>query len=300
MSMEGIENNPVMYELLCELPWRTERFGKDEWLEEYITARYGKSCPALSKAWMLLSNSIYNCPAESTQQGTTESVFCARPKEDVRMVSSWAESDVYYEEDDITQAARLMLSVADDYKGNNNFEFDLVDILRQAIAEKGRRTQLEVSAAYRMNDRHAFDRTTKKFLHLIDLQDELLSTRPEFMVGTWLNAAKKLGQTQEEKNWCEWNARTQITTWGNRTAANDGGLRDYAHREWSGILKDFYKMRWERYFQHLSDKMDKKASTEIDFYAIEEPWTKELKAYPDTPQKEVIPTAKRIFDEARL
>ena len=32
MTMEGIENNPVMYELLCELPWREQRFSKDVWL----------------------------------------------------------------------------------------------------------------------------------------------------------------------------------------------------------------------------------------------------------------------------
>ena len=30
-----------------------------------------------------------------------------------------------------------MVSVADKYQGNNNFEFDLVDVLRQALAEKG-------------------------------------------------------------------------------------------------------------------------------------------------------------------
>lgn len=300
MTMEGIENNPVMYELLCELPWRPEKFDKDQWLEGYVKARYGKSHPAVQEAWKILSNSVYNCPAESTQEGTTESIFCARPAETIKSTSTWATSNVYYDADDINKAARLMLSAADDYKGNNNFEYDLVDILRQAISEKGRRTQLEVTAAYRTYDRYAFKRTTKKFLHLIDLQDELLSTRPEFMVGTWIESAKNLGQTQEEKDQYEWNARTQITTWGNRTAANDGGLHDYSHREWNGILKDFYKMRWETYFGYLSDKMNKKSPADIDFYTLEEAWTKEKKAYPTTPQKEVIPTAKRVFEAAGL
>ena len=32
LTMEGTENNPVMYELLTELPWRDGRFDKDEWL----------------------------------------------------------------------------------------------------------------------------------------------------------------------------------------------------------------------------------------------------------------------------
>lgn len=297
MTMEGIENNPVMYELLCELPWRAQRFDKDSWLKGYVTARYGKSCPELQEAWNILSNTIYNCPTESTQQGTTESVFCARPAEVIAQTSSWAESNVYYDADDVIRAARLMYSVADAYAGNNNFEYDLVDVVRQALAEKGRRTHLEVTAAFNVKDRYAFDRVTRKFLHLMDLQDELLSTRPEFMIGTWIKSARDLGQTTEEKDLYEWNARTQITTWGNRTAANDGGLRDYAHREWSGILKDFYKMRWEKYFEYLNEKMNGKQPAKLDYYGLEEPWTKAHNSYPSTPQKEVVPTVKKIFDE---
>lgn len=297
MTMEGIENNPVMYELLCELPWHAQRFDKDSWLKSYVTARYGKSCPELQKAWNILSNSIYNCPAESPQQGTTESVFCARPAEVIAQTSSWAESNVYYDADDIIKAARLMYAVADRYAGNNNFEYDLVDVVRQALAEKGRRTHLEVTAAFNVKDNYAFDRVSRKFLRLIDLQDELLSTRSEFMVGTWINSARDLGQTTQEKDLYEWNARTLITTWGNRTAADQGGLRDYAHREWSGILKDFYKMRWEKYFEYLNEKMNGKKPEVLDYYGLEEPWTKAHNTYPSTPQKEVIPTVKKIFNE---
>lgn len=297
MTMEGIENNPVMYELLCELPWHAQRFDKDSWLKSYVTARYGKSCPELQEAWNILSNSIYNCPAESPQQGTTESVFCARPAEVIAQTSSWAESNVYYDADDIIKAARLMYAVADRYAGNNNFEYDLVDVVRQALAEKGRRTHLEVTAAFNVKDNYAFDRVSRKFLRLIDLQDELLSTRSEFMVGTWINSARDLGQTTQEKDLYEWNARTLITTWGNRTAADQGGLRDYAHREWSGILKDFYKMRWEKYFEYLNEKMKGKKPEVLDYYGLEEPWTKAHNTYPSTPQKEVIPTVKKIFNE---
>lgn len=297
MTMEGIENNPVMYELLCELPWHAQRFDKNSWLKSYVTARYGKSCPELQEAWNILSNSIYNCPAESPQQGTTESVFCARPAEVIAQTSSWAESNVYYDADDIIKAARLMYAVADRYAGNNNFEYDLVDVVRQALAEKGRRTHLEVTAAFNVKDNYAFDRVSRKFLRLIDLQDELLSTRSEFMVGTWINSARDLGQTTQEKDLYEWNARTLITTWGNRTAADQGGLRDYAHREWSGILKDFYKMRWEKYFEYLNEKMKGKKPEVLDYYGLEEPWTKAHNTYPSTPQKEVIPTVKKIFNE---
>ena len=82
----------------------------------------------------------------------------------------------------------------------------------------------------------AFKKYSDKFLSLIDMQDKLLSTRPEFNVQTWIDDARNLAPTKEERDNFESNARYLITTWGPRVASEDGGLRDYAHREWSGLL----------------------------------------------------------------
>lgn len=297
MTMEGSENNPVMFELLTELPWRPERFEKDRWLDAYTEARYGKADPKVQEAWRLLSNSIYNCPPQSVQQGTHESVFCARPSLDAYQASSWSEMSDYYDPNEVIRAASLFVSVADQYKGNTNFEYDLVDIVRQAITERGRLTLQVVRAAYQAGDGLLFQAAADRFLQFILYQDELLGTRPEFRVGTWIERARSLGNTPEEKAQYEWNARTQITTWGNRKAADEGGLRDYAHREWNGILKDFYYMRWKTYFDFLSQKLEGKTPAEIDFYALEEPWTKAVQPYSSAPQGDCIPTVKRIFGE---
>lgn len=297
MTMEGSENNPVMFELLTELPWREQRFDKEEWLTNYVHARYGSKNKTVEEAWTLLSNSIYNCPPQSVQQGTHESIFCARPSENVYQASSWSEMSDYYNPQDVIRAARLMVSVADQYKGNNNFEYDLVDIVRQAITERGRLLYKAVMAAYTSGDKTLFEMASRHFLQLILLQDELLGTRREFMVGNWIDQARNLGKTPEEKALYEWNARVQITTWGNRQAADEGGLRDYAHKEWNGILKDFYYMRWKAYFDNLTLKMNGKNPEEIDFYALEEPWTKETDPYPSKPENDCIPTVKHIFKE---
>lgn len=297
MTMEGSENNPVMFELLTELPWREQRFDKEEWLTNYVHARYGSENKTVEEAWTLLSKSIYNCPPQSVQQGTHESIFCARPSENAYQASSWSEMSDYYNPQDVIRAARLMVSVADQYKGNNNFEYDLVDIVRQAITERGRLLYKAVMAAYTSGDKTLFEMASRHFLQLILLQDELLGTRREFMVGNWIDQARNLGKTPEEKALYEWNARVQITTWGNRQAADEGGLRDYAHKEWNGILKDFYYMRWKAYFDNLTLKMNGKNPEEIDFYALEEPWTKETDPYPSKPENDCIPTVKHIFKE---
>lgn len=297
MTPEGIENNPVMYELLFELPWRSSRFTKEEWIKEYVSARYGAAEPQLLKAWEILVSTAYNC--KRVQEGTTESVFCARPQEDISSASSWGSSAMYYNAGDLRPAAAAMIALADRYKGNNNFEYDLVDVVRQTVADYANELQKKVTAAYRKGDKNQFEKLSQEFLDLILVQDELLATRAEFKVGTWLEQAKKLGQDSVQKRLYEWNARTQITTWGNRIAANEGGLRDYSHREWSGLLKDFYYPRWKMYFEILRNHLDGQDMPEIDWYAFEEPWTRRQNAYSAEPQGNVVEMARKAFAKVR-
>ena len=295
MTMEGSENNPVMFELLCELPWRPARFDKDEWLKNYTVARYGKADKAVQDAWLLLSNTIYNCPAKNTQQGTHESVFCGRPDYDVYQVSSWSEMEPYYKPEDIIRAAGIMLSAADRFKGNNNFEYDLIDIVRQAVAEKGRLVYPIMIDAYKAGEKELFAASSQRFLDLILLQDKLLAARPEFKVGTWIEKAGNLGTTPEEKDLYEWNARVQVTTWGNRVAADEGGLRDYAHKEWNGLLRDFYYNRWKVWIDRQKAQLNGAPVKAIDFYAIEEPWTKQTNPYSSQAEGDVIEVAKEVY-----
>ena len=108
--------------------------------------------------------------------------------------------------------------------------------------------------------------------------------------------ARNLGHTPEDKDHYEWNARVQITTWGNRTAADEGGLRDYAHKEWSGLLRDFYYKRWERYFDELSRQLAGAAPTAIDFYAMEENWVAgHGTTYPVLPEGDVVSVAQAVY-----
>lgn len=295
MTMEGSENNPVMFELLCELPWRPARFDKDEWLKNYTVARYGKADKAVQDVWLLLSNTIYNCPAKNTQQGTHESVFCGRPDYDVYQVSSWSEMEPYYKPEDIIRAAGIMLSAADHFKGNNNFEYDLIDIVRQAVAEKGRLVYPIMIDAYKAGEKELFAASSQRFLDLILLQDKLLAARPEFKVGTWIEKARNLGTTPEEKDLYEWNARVQVTTWGNRVAADEGGLRDYAHKEWNGLLRDFYYNRWKVWIDRQKAQLNGAPVKAIDFYAIEEPWTKQTNPYSSQAEGDVIEVAKEVY-----
>lgn len=297
LTMEGSENNPVMFELMCELPWRPEKFTKEEWLKDYLFARYGVRDEKITQAWSILADGIYNCPFGNNQQGPHESIFCGRPGLNNFQASSWSKMQNYYDPTSTEAAARLMLEVADKYKGNNNFEYDLVDIVRQSLSDRGRIVYNQTIADFKSFDKKSFAAHSQEFLNILLAQNRLLGTRSEFRVGRWIEQARNLGTTPEEKDLYEWNARVQITTWGNRVCANDGGLRDYAHKEWNGLLKDFYYKRWAAYWQTLQDVLDGKPMVELDYYAMEEPWTLAHNPYTSQPEGDCVSVAKEVFNE---
>ncbi len=311
LTMEGSENNPAMFELMSELPWLKEIPTKEAWLDSYVKARYGKADETIRKAWQIIADGIYNAPFGNYQQGPHESIFCARPAFNCFQVSSWSKMNNYYDPTTTWEAAQLMLSVAEQYRGNNNFEYDLVDICRQALADRGRIVYNRTIADFNSCDKRAFKQDSEEFLRLLLQQDSLLATRSEFRLGNWTQQARQLGTTLEECNQYEWNARVQITTWGNRHCADEGKLRDYAHKEWQGILRDFYYPRWKHFFGILQDELDGRLpmmavgnsyvpkegnpAVEVDWYEMEEPWTLEHNAYLAQPEGNPIDVARRVI-----
>ena len=111
-----------------------------------------------------------------------------------------------------------------------------------------------------------------------------------------MRSATNLGQNEQERNHYEWNARVQITTWGNRSAAERGGLREYAHKEWNGVLADFYYPRWKAYFEALAATLGGKPMKQLDFYAMDEKWTLLHNVYPYEAQGDAVEFAQTAFE----
>jgi len=296
LTMEGGQNNPLMFELMSELPWRPQQFTKEEWIKDYCFARYGVHDSVIEEAWTILAQSILNCPRSNNQQGCHESIFCARPSKNAFWVYERSKLANYYDPEDTRKAAELILSVADKYKGNNNFEYDLVDIVRQAIADEGRVLYQHSIADFKAFNKSGYEQYRDRFLNAILVQDKLLSSRSDFMVGTWIADALALANNEAEVELYEWNARVQIATWGNRDCANKGKLHDYAHKEWNGILKDFYYPRWKTFYDALDAEFEGAPEAEIDWYAVEEPWAKQRNTYPNQPLADPVDAARQAYN----
>ncbi len=307
LTMEGIGNNSVMYELMTDLPWMGEEAPEPvEWLAGYLKARYGEADPLVEEAWSLLADGIYNCPGKSTQQGTRESVFCARPAAEVSDVSAWAKSEPYYDPAAIVRAAELMLAASERFEGNVAFEYDLVDITRQAVAERGRAVLEQARQAIARMDTAAFAAAGERFLGLIEAQDSLVGSIPSMRLGHHIAEAERRAAGAYERDLYRWNLLKLVTTWGNREASERGRLHDYAHREWQGLLGEYYLPRWRHWFANAGERLRHAAvaggafeEPEIDWYDFEEPFAATKLRFEPRPSTKPVEAARRALATLR-
>lgn len=248
LAPEGIEENPALYQLMLDNTWRDSAISLASWLPAYVQARYGVTNADALAAWRVLAISVY---AGGLGEGGPESIIVARPTTEV-----WADrvrTKLDYEPRQLARAWGLMVRAADSLGSGDGFQYDLVDITRQVLANYALPLQQRWVLAYLDHDFAAFDSCTARFLDLMDDMDLLLATRREFLLGRWIGDARRCGATTAESDLYEKNARDLITLWGDK----ESGLHEYSCRQWSGLIKDFYKPRWEQYFVYLRQKMER-------------------------------------------
>jgi alpha-N-acetylglucosaminidase (NAGLU)-like protein len=84
-----------------------------------------------------------------------------------------------------------------------------------------------------------------------------------------------------------------VTYWGPDDPTTE--LHDYANKEWSGLLRDFYQPRWEMFVRNLSAQLDGKPAPEPDYFAFEKQWTEQRLEYSVRLAEHPVTTANLIF-----
>ena len=294
LTPEGIEQNPVLYDLMLENVWRNTPIDLESWLKDYAFCRYGKKNMHAERAWDLLSKSVY---ADSITSGGPESIITARPTF-AKNPGGCTSTKLPYDQMALVKAWEQIMAASDELKNSDGYQYDVVDITRQVLANYASTVQQQVAKDYENNDRKAFIKDSKYFLELITNMDELLSTRSDFLLGNWLNSAKKCGITPEEKHLYERNARNLITTWGDK----DNNLHEYACKQWSGMLNGFYKIRWENFFHQVyQDMQQKKKFDQKSFDNASKDWewnwVDGTESYPDKPKGDAIEMSVKMYEK---
>jgi alpha-N-acetylglucosaminidase len=288
LTMEAIEQNPVMYELTMQHTWQTTPIKLDEWLSEYVLNRYGEQSDSLLKAWQILRHTVYN--GKLIRDGA-ESIVTGRPTFD--STTKWTKTLLNYPAKELLPAWELFIH---SNAKTDGFTYDLVDITRQVMANYALPLQQQWIKAYKAKDTIAFRQSSLAFLQLIADMDRLLATKKDFMLGPWLADARKWGTTAQEKALYERNARDLVTLWGDA----ESPLHEYSNRQWSGLLNDFYKARWQQFFVLLSHSLKTGAVPDLATFdktisQWEWKWVNTQKAFPVVVSGDPVLVAKEMY-----
>ncbi len=295
LTPEAIEQNPVIYELMTANIWTEAPVNAGTWLRKYLSNRYGKVNNEAAEAWSILKNTAY---ADSTTESGTGSIIAGRPTFSKK--ANFVDTKLSYDPYKLVQAWDKMLKASGRLKKSDEFRYDLVDLTRQILANYANQIQQSFTEAYNNKDTDRFIYFEKKFLRLMDDMDTLLATRREFLLGTWLENAKKWAQNEDEARIYERNARDLITLWGDRNSS----LHDYSWRQWSGLISSFYKVRWTEFFDQAETSLKNgtpfnQKNFENGISSWEWDWVNSQDRFPDKPAGDEITVVRSIYKSYR-
>ncbi|MBV8852106.1 MAG: alpha-N-acetylglucosaminidase [Sinobacteraceae bacterium] len=294
---EGLDTNPFAFDLFNEMAWRSAPLDMSDWTTSYVQRRYGVADADAIEAWHVLLRTAYDIGVDkvvfnSERDAPQESLFAARPSLTADRASNWSPEGMRYDATAFKRALPALLRAAPKLR---NQSYDLVDVARQTLANESRILLPQIKDAYDSKNRGRFGALTARWLELMELQDQLLATHRSFLVGTWLGFVARWASTPAELVRLNYDARSILTTWGDRKASDVAHLHDYGNKDWAGLTRDYYRVRWATYFRSLDNELRTgQPAVPIDWYALGEAWNRGTQHYSDQPHGDPRQVAARI------
>lgn len=241
---EATGGNPIFFEAALEAAWYQTPPDARRWMQVYVLSRYGSLPTHAIDAWDILAKSVY-----AQNQHAMESVICLSPSLLPDESTFGGDLQRPYDQASVWQAWSKLQSASAQLGAVDTYRYDLVDLSRQCLSDLSVALQHDIKKAYDAGDAQNLKAASARFCDLAQDMDGLLATRHEFLLGPWLEDAKRWGTNDAERQLYEKNARWQITVWG-----PDGPgacLSDYSNRQWSGLISGYYIPRWEKYLDYL-------------------------------------------------
>ena len=246
---EGLENNEVIYELICDAGWHTDRIDVTEWLRDYSLCRYGKVTDGVMNFWKGLQESVYGS-------------FTDHPRYNWQFRPGTVHQGSVNANDAFYQGIESLCNAIPDMKEAPLFHADMIEMTVQYLGGKIEILAQAIDLAYKHDDMKKAATLESEFEALMLGADRLLCSHPNLKMEKWLNYARNWGSTQEMKDYYEKNARRIVTIWG-------PPVDDYSARIWSGLLRDYYLPRWKNYFE------SKRTGKDFNMAEWERTWVEE-------------------------
>lgn len=261
-TLEGFDCNPVMHEYVFAKAWNPD-MPVSEWIDIWARSRGGDKSEKVMEAWKLLADSVYIDRGAIGQSSLTNARPCLDKK-----TGHYTNPKYKYTDDNLREAARLLIS-AEGVDDNAAYQYDVMNVSRQLLGNYFNKLRDSFTQAYQDGNIVKAEAVASEMDRVLLSLDDLLATNPDFTMEKWIRDARNYGSTQAEADNYEKNARTLLTIWG----PPGKQLNDYANRQWSGLMKSFYRERWRLFTEEVLKAMkDNRAFDEPAFVEFIKEW----------------------------
>ena len=277
--------------------WTSNTVDVDDWLHYYSSRRYGSYNPLSDKAWKVLKASAYSYGWSSH----IRSIMVRAPKFGMPIDTRFNVSGLVEAWGLLYEASMIGINSA-----VGPYQYDLVDIGRQCLVDLFDDMYRMYVLAYDKFNNIGIDSSEEmisistEMVELLTWLDKYLGTNVNFLLGTWIADARMSvsanASTDVIKNF-EFNARNQITMWGPHE-----NIDDYASKEWSGLVGDYYLQRWKLFFKYAEEAVLSRQPFDNDGYQqdrfnIENGFSYTIKSYPTEPIGDVMMMTKSLLQK---
>jgi alpha-N-acetylglucosaminidase len=291
-TTEGFGVNPIVYEYVFEKAWASGPVNTGEWVDNWALRRRGKYDKNTEQAWNILNKKILIQYGALGQGTLTDS----RPS--FKENDGWpANPKIEYDNRELLQVWGLLNHPSDDSLPDV-YKYDVVNVGRQVLGNYFNVLRNRFADAYSKRDMARLDTNGREMLEIIHDVDALLATNSSFLLGKWIGDARALGVNKAEKDYFERNARMVLTTWGQQGSE----LTDYANRNLSGLMNDYYGKRWQMFIADVitaarnNKAFDQKAFDKRS-ETFEWNWTGKLNTFPATPIGNSMQVSKALYNK---
>ena len=246
LTSESTERNPVVFDLFWEMVWEDKEINVEEWIEKYAQRRY-RGGDNTVKAWERLLKCIYNV---NTPDGTTINYLINNyPQLTIQNAGYFYPS---YKNTLVEGAIKNLLADYDKLKDQETYVYDLVDICRTYMSNVTTEYIGEILKAGQKGDYETFHAYKTKFLQALMIIDELSDFTEKARLGkwvgrvdTWINDDRTGTYSDFDVDLMKLDAYILITNWSTLDLGN------YANRQISGLMSDYYYVMWEYFLNKI-------------------------------------------------
>ncbi|CAE7860256.1 NAGLU [Symbiodinium sp. KB8] len=305
ITMEGMWTNYITYDFTLLQAWGRADDPED-FAKTFGARRYGAAASEIgAKLWTDLYHLAYTAGGEP-RSGSLARRPSLTPKEEFEPTMRMLRTLTTVSGTPGTRSFRFgslwskMLSMlAPTAASSKAFRFDLVDVGREVLSEAFDRELAKLKDASAAKDAGMATAAQQTILAILDDLDALLSTDENFLLGRWLAWAEHWAHTDSDRKLLLFNARNQLTLWG-----PTGQILDYATKSWGGLVKGFFRPRWELFCKKVVEaaqggrswtSADQDAFNSEVLAKVELPWQTSAEMYPSKPTRDAIEVSKALY-----